>query len=249
VLLFTDSDCFPEPDWVIRMLAAFDDPAVVGAKGVYRTTQRGWIARFVQLEYESKYRRMARFRFIDFVDTYSAAFRREVFLGAGGYDPEFRKASVEDQEFSFRLAEAGHRMVFVPDAVVRHLHVDALGGYSRKKFRIGLFKALLLTKHPGRLSGDAHTPRSLQAQILLALLALPVAVLCLVGWLPWWALLTVALAYVASMVPFLALAARKDLLVAVSAPLVITLRSLALGSGLIAGLAKFGPATGRPKRR
>ena len=31
-------------------------------------------------------------------------------------------ASVEDQEFSFRLAQKGYRMVFAPKACVTHIH-------------------------------------------------------------------------------------------------------------------------------
>ena len=53
---------------------------------------------------------------IDFIDTYSAGYRREIFLENGGFDPIFTTASVEDQEFSFRLAQKGYRLVFVPGA-------------------------------------------------------------------------------------------------------------------------------------
>ena len=51
---------------------------------------------------------------IDFIDTYSAAYRKEVFIQNGGFDESFRVPSVEDQEFSFRLARKGYRMVFEP---------------------------------------------------------------------------------------------------------------------------------------
>ena len=39
-VLFTDDDCEPVPNWLEEMLKPFDDPEVVGAKGVYRTYQR-----------------------------------------------------------------------------------------------------------------------------------------------------------------------------------------------------------------
>lgn len=242
IILFTDSDCFAEPDWLEKMLAPFDDPEIAGAKGTYRTTQPEWVARFVQLEYESKYRRMAKFRFIDFVDTYSAAFRKDVFLAAGGYDTAFQKPSVEDQEFSFRLAEEGHRMVFVPDAVVRHIHVDSFGGYFRKKFKIGYYKAMLLAKHPDRTRGDTHTPKSLQAQVALGLLFLPVLVLALLRWIPWWVPVGLATVYLGSLVPFTVGALRSDPRVALLSPLMITCRSVALGIGLLAGFGRFGPS-------
>ena len=56
------------------MLRPLADPEVVGAKGVYRTRQKSLVARFVQIEYEDRYRLMARLPYIDFIDTYSAAF-------------------------------------------------------------------------------------------------------------------------------------------------------------------------------
>ena len=61
--------------------------------------------RFVQLEYESRYQIMERLRYIDFVDTYSAGYRRDVLLRHGGFDERLR--FVEDQELSFRLARSG----------------------------------------------------------------------------------------------------------------------------------------------
>ncbi len=62
------------------MLEPFHDAEVIGVKGVYRTHQKSVIARFVQTEYEDPYGLMAGLPSIDFVDTYSAAFRRERFL-------------------------------------------------------------------------------------------------------------------------------------------------------------------------
>ncbi len=122
ILAFTDSDCVPSPTWLQQLTAPFDDPAVVGVKGTYTSQQAGWVPRFVQQEYEAKYRRMGRLEQIDFIDTYSAAYRRRVFIENGGFDDAFPVPSVEDQEFSFRLARKGYRMVFAPQAVVAHQH-------------------------------------------------------------------------------------------------------------------------------
>ena len=89
IILFTDDDCVPMHDWLNAMLAPFEDPEVVGAKGIYRSHQRSLAARFVQIEYEDRYRLMAGLPSIDFIDTYSAAFRRDRFLEMTGYDTSF----------------------------------------------------------------------------------------------------------------------------------------------------------------
>ncbi|MFQ5886888.1 MAG: glycosyltransferase, partial [Anaerolineae bacterium] len=109
IVLFTDADCVPTSDWIETMLTPFRDDQIVGTKGIYRTHQKELVARFVQLEYEDKYDLMRKERYIDFVDTYSAAYRKEVFNNNEGFDPAFPRASGEDTEFSYRLAERGHK--------------------------------------------------------------------------------------------------------------------------------------------
>ena len=114
LLVFTDADCVPSPSWLKDLTHPFQNPEIVGVKGVYRTHQNALVARFVQLEYEYKYARMRHQTVIDFIDTYCAAYRKEVFIHNGGFDESFLVPSVEDQEFSFRLARKGYRMVFEP---------------------------------------------------------------------------------------------------------------------------------------
>jgi glycosyltransferase involved in cell wall biosynthesis len=238
LVVFTDADCEPEPDWLAEMVAPFADPEIVGVKGAYRSRQPELIARLVQLEYEDKYRRMAGYRYIDFIDTYAAAYRREVFLRYGGFDERYRTASVEDQEFSFRLAADGHKMVFNPRAVVWHRHVPGLSGYLRKKYKIGLWKSFLLRRHPGRVKGDSHTPGTLKLQVLLA----PVIGLGAVGGLRyralWWLSGAALLASLASSAPFARFAWGRDRQVALASPLVFLGRSVALALGLAAGVVK-----------
>jgi lipopolysaccharide/colanic/teichoic acid biosynthesis glycosyltransferase/GT2 family glycosyltransferase len=239
LLLFTDADCAPAPDWIERLSAPFSDPEVVGAKGVYRTRQRSLVARFVQLEYEEKYARMARQEQIDFIDTYSAAYRRGVFLANGGFETLFRTASVEDQELSFRLARKGYRLVFVPDAVVYHVHDVTALEYARRKLNIGTWKALLLRWHPERALRDSHTPQVLKLQLALASLVC-LSVLAIPFWsLARWGAPAALLALFGSSLPFLVRIVREDPEVALVAPLLLLVRALALGFGLMVGFVRF----------
>ncbi|HNT74051.1 MAG TPA: exopolysaccharide biosynthesis polyprenyl glycosylphosphotransferase [Anaerolineae bacterium] len=239
VVLFTDADCEPAPDWIAQITAPFADPDVAGAKGVYRTRQTQWIARFTQLEYESKYTRMAGQERIDFIDTYSAAYRRDVFLTNGGFDVIFKTASVEDQEFSFRLARKGYRLVFVPDAAVYHRHNATLRHYGRRKFGIGYWKSLLLRWHPERAVKDSHTPQSLKVQIGLLGLAGLGAVAGFWQPLTWGVALVCLALFFLTAAGFLAHIARRDPVVLVAAPFFLVLRAVALGMGLVAGFLHF----------
>lgn len=235
VLLFTDADCAPSDSWVREMLEALREPGIVGAKGTYRTRQSEAIARFVQLEYEDKYARMSRAPAIDFVDTYSAAYRRDVFLSNGGFDESFPSASVEDQEFSFRLAKQGCRMVFVPRAIVYHRHPASVIAYARRKFRIGFWKVRVHRRHPSKAWRDSHTPPVLKVQVGFFLAAAACLALA-----PFWpgALMLAGLALVAieiTAVPLIAFMTRRDRTAAMVAPGMILVRAVALGTGLVAG--------------
>jgi glycosyltransferase involved in cell wall biosynthesis len=236
IVLFTDDDCRPERDWIDTMASPFDDPEIAGVKGTYLTQQRELTARFVQIEYEEKYDCLRKHRFIDFVDTYSAGFRRRVFLEAGGYDTRFPTASVEDQEFSFRLANAGRKMIFLPEARVWHEHVGSPLAYLRKKFKIGYWKALALRKNPNKITGDTHTPLTLKAQVLLAILFLPSLAAFVLG--PWGLLApaVVAAIFVVTAIPLTLRCFRHNPAVGLVAPFFVFLRAAGLSCGLMKAL-------------
>ena len=89
LLVFTDADCVPSKSWLKDLTGPFQNPDIVGVKGVYLTRQNDLVARFVQLEYEYKYARMRQHTAIDFIDTYCAAYRTEVFIQNGGFDESY----------------------------------------------------------------------------------------------------------------------------------------------------------------
>ena len=239
ILLFTDADCEPAPDWIDLLTAPLGNPDIVGAKGAYRTRQQGLTARFVQLEYEDRYARMSRQRHIDFVDTYSAAYRREVFDANQGFDTVFPTASVEDQEFSFRLARRGYRMVFVPDAIVYHRHDRTLGEYWSRKFGIGYWKVLLLRRHPEKAVRDSHTPQVVKVQIGLAGLSV-LALAASAFFTPaLWLALALSGLFALSAIPFIVRTARRDPIVGLAALPMLAVRAVALGTGLTIGFFTF----------
>jgi lipopolysaccharide/colanic/teichoic acid biosynthesis glycosyltransferase/GT2 family glycosyltransferase len=240
LLVFTDADCVPAPNFLECLSGAFQDMEIVAAKGAYRTTQRGLMPRFTQQEYQHKYDRMARRARIDFIDTYAAAYRRAVFLENSGFDVSYPTASVEDQELSFRLASKGYGMVFVPSAIVYHRHDRTLAEYLRRKFAIGYWKAFLLRSHPERLVSDSHTPMAQRLQLVLGpLVLLLLALAPLVGWAAWGAVLFGGILAL-SAVPEWTSILRRDPAVLVIAPAMVLLRALALGAGLAAGALRAG---------
>lgn len=235
IVVFTDSDCEPTPGWLEAMLRPFDDPSVAGTKGAYRSRQGALIARFTQLEYEEKYDRMRRFANIDFVDTYAAAFRREVFLSSGGYDESFPVPSAEDVDLSFRLAAAGWRLVFVPDAVVFHRHPERLGHYLQRKYRYARWRVNAVLKTPSRGLRDTHSTTTNKLQIMFVGATAGAGGLCWI-WPQGELLLAGAVAgFAMSIASFVVRAARRDWRLGVASPLLLFLRAVFQGAGLLHG--------------
>ena len=202
ILVFLDADTAPEPGWLTALLEPFKDSSIVAVKGRYVTHQSGVVARFSQLEFEEKYARLERASRVDFVDTGTAAYLRDVFMNAGGFDESFPAQSAEDVELSFRLAEQGARFAFAPTSRVRHMHADSLPAYLYKKARYGFFRVTVYRRHPTKLKGDSYTPPWMGIQIVLAGL-LPLAVLGMLVGLPKRVGTGLALAFAVSSLPLL----------------------------------------------
>jgi cellulose synthase/poly-beta-1,6-N-acetylglucosamine synthase-like glycosyltransferase len=234
IVLFTDADCVPADDWIAQMVAPFADARVAAVKGAYKTSQRSLVARFAQVEFEERFEMLKTTDSIDMVDTYSAAFRKDVFERMRGFDESFPVANNEDTDLSYKLAAAGQRMVFNPGAVVFHLrHPDSLRRYIRQKFWRGYWRMVVYRRYPGKMVKDTYTPQTLKLQAL----ALAVAVAALPAGAFFRPALGLAalslLLFLAAIAPFALFAARRDAAVAALSPLLLAARAAAIGSGVL----------------
>ena len=236
IILFTDDDCVPMPEWLAAMIEPFKDPNVVGVKGVYRTRQRRLVARFVQIEYEDKYRLMSDVPHIDFIDTYSAGFRRDRFLELNGYDTSFPVACAEDVELSYRMSARGWTMKFVPAAIVYHTHPDTLWRYLSKKYKFAFWRVLAVRKNPNKTLKDSHTPQLMKLQLLFAPALLLAISRDLVVRPKVPASLLVCAAFLVGTLPFAWRAIPKDPIVGLLSPVLLAARACAQLLGVTAGL-------------
>jgi GT2 family glycosyltransferase len=241
IILFTDDDCVPESNWITQMVLPFTkDNKIVGVKGAYKTRQKPIVARFVQLEYEDKYRKLARHRDnIDFIDTYSAGYQRSVFVESGGYDTQFRVACAEDVELSYRLSNAGLKMVFNPDAIVFHTHPDRLRAYIAKKYKFAYWRVLAYRKNPEKVIGDSHTPQMMKFQAMLPpLLILSLLVETLSGGKYYFTGGAVVV-LLATTAPFVLRNITRDPAAAILSPLFLVCRAFSQAVGIIRGALSF----------
>jgi GT2 family glycosyltransferase len=249
VLLFTDDDCVPMPDWLDAMLGCFHDPEIVGAKGIYRTHQKSLAARFVQIEYEDKYRLMANAPSIDFIDTYSAGFIRDRFQEMNGYDTSFPVACAEDIELSYRMSARGWKMKFAPEAIVYHMHPATFSSYLKKKYKFAYWRMLAVKKNPGKGMKDSHTPQIMKLQLLFGPILIAAAIFDLAFGpkVPVSAL--VAGAFLLSTIPFALRALKKDPVVGILSPVLLAARSCAQFLGVAAGSINASRILAREKKQ
>ncbi len=96
------------------------------------------------------------------------AFRRDVLLRLGGFDPLYRAAG-DDIDMCWRFQDAGHTIGFSPAAIVWHFRRNTVRAYIGQQRGYGKAEALVYSKHPfrfnlfgqakwlGRIYGDLST--------------------------------------------------------------------------------------------
>ncbi len=233
VVIFTDSDCEPLPHWLGEMLKPLEDPSVSAVKGAYLSKQPELGARFAQAEFEERYRMLTAAESVDVVFSYSAAFRTQVFRDLEGFDSRFPVADNEDTDLSWRLSEAGHRIVFNPQAELYHRHPASMATYLRKKISRGYWRMIVYRRFPEKAVKDSYTPQGLKIQILLTFLFLSSAVLSLVFpglWPVTGALLVI---FLLTTLPFASAVFSRDPMLAILSPALLFGRAFALGYGIL----------------
>lgn len=234
IILFTDSDCVPARNWIEEMVRPFNSADIIAVKGAYRTNQKSLTARFAQIEFQERFELLMRAESIDMVDTYSAAFRHDIFLQHGGFDEAFPAANNEDTDLSYKLSLTGNRMVFNPMAIVFHLrHPDSIPKYFRQKFRRGFWRMVVYKRYPGKMIKDTYTPQSLKFQIVFLFGALSSLSLSFLDGLFQYASIIFFASFAVSALPFSLFSIKKDFPVGVLSPFFLAIRAFSIGSGVL----------------
>ena len=233
IILFTDSDCVPDHNWIREMVKPFSNSEVIGVKGTYKTKQKELAAKFAQAEFEDRYDLLQKSSTIDMIDTYSAAYRKDVFLNIGGFDQSFPVASNEDTDLSYRLAASGYKLVFTQNAFVYHNHPDTLIKYLKIKFWRGYWRMVVYSRYPDKALKDSYTPAVIKIQtILMALSLLLFSLALIIPGLIYFAIFCWGTIIVATF-PFALKTFKKEKLVGLISPAVILLRSLVFATGSV----------------
>lgn len=137
LVAFTDDDCMPADDWLERLVAPFADPGVAGAGGEIvpagvSTPAERWAEDRDVLSQARAFNN----EYLPYLATANAAYRRAVLEQLGGFEAALESGG--DVDLAWRVQTLTRsRLVFVPDAVVRHTHRADVGGLLRQQRRYG----------------------------------------------------------------------------------------------------------------
>ncbi|MFA5204774.1 MAG: glycosyltransferase [Lentisphaeria bacterium] len=169
-----------------------------------------------------------------FVDTVAfGAYRRDVFSRIGLFDEELKRN--QDDEFNFRLIQAGGRIWLDPAISSRYFSRADLGGLWSQYYQYGFYKVRVIQKR-GAIASWRHL---VPAAFVLALLGSLILALALHDWR--WGLLVVFPYGVASLA-FSILTARREPRVLPLLPLlpvVFATLHLSYGAGFLWGMWKW----------
>jgi glycosyltransferase involved in cell wall biosynthesis len=180
VICFTDSDCIPVADWLENLLEGFNESQVGAVAGSYEIANtNSWLARWVHREIVERHRKMP--GFIRAFGSYNLAIPRYVLRATGGFNPTYRQASGEDNDFSYRIIKEGWRIAFRPQAKVAHYHPEKVWKYLLEQYRHGFWRAKLYKDHPEMIRGDDYTRLRDRLEPILVLAVLTSIILSVFG--------------------------------------------------------------------
>ena len=157
LLLFTDSDCRPEPGWIQGMADGFQDDSVGVVAGSYAIANEGMaLPRIIHGEIRFRHLRLMP-SYPRVFGSYNFAVSADLFRHIGGFNAVYRQASGEDNDLSYRILRSGRKIRFLKDVCVAHYHQHILWKYLREQFRHGFWRASLYLDHASMAAGDDYT--------------------------------------------------------------------------------------------
>jgi GT2 family glycosyltransferase len=153
ILAFTDDDVLVTPTWFGSLIQALVD---AGPRGIVTgqvlpaegETQGGFAPSLMVDEVPAVYKgRVAK----DVLQPASMALFRSVIDDIGGFDERLgagsRFPSAEDNDFGFRVLEAGYRIVYHPEAVIYHRAWRSKRDYLPLRWRYGIGQGAYYAKY------------------------------------------------------------------------------------------------------
>jgi len=157
VLAFTDDDCEPDGEWLVRLNRVFVDGRFAAAGGPNLPPRpRSWREAVVCAAPGAPSHVMLDDEEAEHLPGCNLVVSKAAFEAIGGFDPQFHTAG-DDVDFCWRLRDAGYRLGFAPGAFVWHWRRPSIREFLRQQIGYGAAEKLLIAKHPQRFTKHGAT--------------------------------------------------------------------------------------------
>ena len=169
IVAYTDSDCVADPDWLTYLVAKMEASNLAACGGPnFPPPEDDLVPAAVAVAPGGPTHVLISDEVAEHIAGCNMAFRRDVLLQLGGFDPIYRAAG-DDVDICWRFQDAGYTIGFSPAAVVWHFRRNTVSGLLRQQRGYGKAEALVYSKHPfrfnlfgqakwlGRIYGDLST--------------------------------------------------------------------------------------------
>jgi O-antigen biosynthesis protein len=169
IVAYTDSDCVADPDWLGYLVAKMEAGGLAACGGPnFPPPEDNLVPAAVAVAPGGPTHVLLSDEVAEHIAGCNMAFRRDILLGLGGFDPIYRAAG-DDVDICWRFQDSGHVIGFSPAAMVWHFRRNTVKAYCQQQRGYGKAEALVYSKHPfrfnlfgqakwlGRIYGDLST--------------------------------------------------------------------------------------------
>jgi O-antigen biosynthesis protein len=152
IVAYTDSDCVADPDWLNYLVGTMETKGLVACGGPnFPPAEEELVPEAVAVSPGAPCHVLLDDEIAEHIAGCNMAFRRDVLLSIGGFDPIFRAAG-DDVDLCWRLQDAGHAIGYSDAAFVWHFRRNTVRAYIGQQKGYGKAEALAFAKHPARFN-------------------------------------------------------------------------------------------------
>jgi GT2 family glycosyltransferase len=152
IVAYTDSDCVADPDWLTYLVGKMEANNLAACGGPnFPPPEDSLVPAAVAVSPGGPTHVLISDEVAEHIAGCNMAFRRDVLLELGGFDPVYRAAG-DDVDICWRFQDAGHTIGFSPAAVVWHYRRNTVKAYLNQQRGYGKAEALVYAKHPFRFN-------------------------------------------------------------------------------------------------
>ena len=152
IVAYTDSDCVADPDWLAYLVAKMQAAQLVACGGPnFPPPEDSLVPAAVAVSPGGPTHVLLSDDVAEHIAGCNMAFRRDVLLRLGGFDPVYRAAG-DDVDICWRFQDEGYTIGFSPAAVVWHFRRNTVRAYIGQQRGYGKAEALVYSKHPFRFN-------------------------------------------------------------------------------------------------